>query len=61
MSDSIKKTCLVCSKDEMEIPLTQFDFQQKPFWICPQHIPMLIHDPSKLIGKLPGAENLNPA
>jgi hypothetical protein len=30
-------------------------------WICPQHLPVLIHDPSKLAGKLPGAESLEPA
>lgn len=61
MSDSIEKACLVCQKSEMEIPLVQFDFQKNHFWICPQHIPVLIHDPSKLGGKLPGAENLDPA
>ncbi len=30
----------------------------KNYWICPQHIPILIHDPSKLAGKLPGAEDM---
>lgn len=61
MDDSINKACLVCNKNENEIPLVQFDFQEKHFWICPQHIPVLIHDPSKLVGMLPGAENLDPA
>ena len=61
MADSINKACLVCNKNENEIPLVQFDFQKKYFWICPQHIPVLIHDPSKLVGMLPGAEKLDPA
>jgi hypothetical protein len=30
-------------------------------WICPQHLPLLIHNPQQLAGKLAGAENLKPA
>jgi hypothetical protein len=30
-------------------------------WICPQHMPILIHDPAQLVGKMPGAENLKPS
>ncbi len=52
------KHCLVCERTDQEIPLVQLDFQGKNFWICPQHIPVLIHDPQKLTGLLPGAENM---
>jgi hypothetical protein len=38
--------------------LVQLEFKGKDFWICPQHIPVLIHDPQKLEGKLPDAENM---
>jgi hypothetical protein len=36
-------------------------YRDSRLWICPQHLPVLIHDPAQLIGKLPGAENLRPA
>ena len=55
---SEKKACLFCEKTDQEIPLVKLEFQGKQLWICPQHIPVLIHDPSKLVGKLPGAENM---
>jgi hypothetical protein len=41
--------------------LVVLEFRGAPLRICPQHLPMLIHDPAKLIGKLPGAEGLSPA
>ncbi len=52
------KECLVCKKSSSEIPVTKFYYQESNFYICPQHIPVLIHDPQKLIGLLPGAEKL---
>ena len=55
---SEKKACLFCEKTDMEIPLVQLEYQGNKLWICPQHIPVLIHDPTKLVGKLPGAENM---
>jgi len=61
MTEQKEKSCLVCKRDENEVPVVKFDYQGNHLWICPQHIPMLIHDPSKLVGLLPGAENLNPA
>ena len=53
--------CLFCSRDEMQVPLVQLRYQGQGLWICPQHLPILIHDPAQLIGRLPGAENLSPA
>jgi len=58
MSEENKKECLVCGRDENQIPLVQLDYQGKNYQICPQHIPVLIHDPGKLVGNLPGAENM---
>lgn len=54
------KVCMFCNRDENEVPLLQVDFKGKHYHICPQHIPVLIHDPGKLEGKLPGAEGLEP-
>jgi hypothetical protein len=53
--------CLVCQRPSEEVPLISFRYQGSNLWICPQHLPMLIHDPAKLSGLLPGAENLEPA
>ena len=58
MTEESKKACLFCERDENEIPLVQLDYQGRHLWICPQHIPVLIHDPGKLTGKLPGAESM---
>ncbi len=59
MSDS-KKNCIFCDRDSHQAPLIKFRFQDKKYSICPQHFPYLIHEPAKLVGKLPGAENLIP-
>jgi len=55
------KKCIVCEKTVKEVPLTQFDFKETKFWICPQHIPILIHSPHKLANLLPGSDKLEGA
>ncbi len=56
-----KTICIFCERSDESTPLLSLTYQNKTFSICPQHLPVLIHDPSQLIGKLPGAENLSPA
>ena len=58
MAEETNKKCMFCKRTEEETPLLQVDFKSIQYWICPQHIPILIHDPQKLIGILPDAENL---
>lgn len=53
--------CIFCERKEDEVPLIQFRFHGNDLSICPQHLPVLIHDPAQLVGKLPGAEGLRPA
>jgi hypothetical protein len=53
--------CLVCRRPSTDVPLIAFRYQGADRWICPQHLPILIHDPAKLAGTLPGAETLRPA
>ena len=53
--------CLACDRDSSATPLLPVEYQGKRLWICPQHLPVLIHDPTQLAGKLDGAENLKPA
>jgi hypothetical protein len=53
--------CLACGRDDGETPLLQIRYRGGHRWICPQHLPILIHDPARLAGRLPGAEHLKPA
>lgn len=55
---SDQHTCLVCERSSQEIPLLAIEYQGEQYWICPQHLPILIHEPAQLVGRLPGAENL---
>jgi hypothetical protein len=61
MTATTEPTCLACNRTGREIPLITLDYRGKKFWICPQHLPMLIHDPRSLTGRLPGAEGMEPA
>jgi len=58
MENHNEKVCLVCKRNEHEIPLVELSYKDMKYWICPQHIPVLIHDPNQLEGLLPGAENM---
>ena len=53
--------CLYCERDSDAVPLLSVRYQEGDWWICPQHLPLLIHQPDKLAGKLPGAEHLGAA
>lgn len=56
-----EKTCLNCERTSNETPLLLIEYRGENLAICPQCMPVLIHKPQTLIGKLPGAENLAPA
>jgi hypothetical protein len=55
------KQCLVCGRGSDVTPLLAFEYRGTTFRICPQHLPVLIHEPAQLAGKLAGAESLRPA
>ncbi|NQV76830.1 MAG: hypothetical protein HQ490_00550 [Lutibacter sp.] len=55
---SVVKECLVCKTPSTETPVTKFYYQESEFYICPQHIPVLIHNPQELVGLLPNADKL---
>lgn len=55
------KQCLVCEQTQEQVPLIALAYQNQEFWICPQHLPVLIHNPRMLAGKLPGAEGMKSA
>ena len=56
-----KAVCLVCKRDSDEIPLISFEYKGSGLFICPQHLPVLIHDPTKLAEVLPGADGFQAA
>ena len=53
--------CVYCRRDSQQVPLITLTYGGGEFHICPQHMPILIHDPARLIDKLPGADRLAPA
>jgi len=59
--ESAGDACLACGRDEHATPLIRLRYRGASRWICPQHLPVLIHDPTRLAGILPGAEDLRPA
>jgi hypothetical protein len=61
MSDSEFISCVACGRDSDEVPLLTFEFRGQRARICAQHLPVLIHDPGQLAGRLEGAETLKPA
>jgi len=56
-----RPSCVHCRRDSDQVPLVRLYYRAADAWICPQHLPILIHDPAKLVGKLGGVENLAPA
>ncbi|HCA79677.1 MAG TPA: hypothetical protein DEP53_08085 [Bacteroidetes bacterium] len=60
MSEEVKR-CLHCEQTEQQIPLLTLQFMGGQIWICPQCLPVLIHAPQKLAGKIPGAEKFSGA
>jgi len=50
---------LYCEREDREVPLIALRSQGVEAWICPQHLPILIHKPHSLAGKLSGVENLS--
>ncbi len=47
--------CLACGQGSEDAPLICLEFRGAPLWICPQHMPLLIHQPEQLVGRLPDA------
>ncbi|MDH3495527.1 MAG: hypothetical protein OER21_02075 [Gemmatimonadota bacterium] len=61
MTATTPSACIACGRGPDDIPLIPLDYQGARLWICPQHLPVLIHDPTQLTGRLAGAEHMRPA
>lgn len=53
--------CISCERTQEEVPLLSLHFHNTIYYVCPQHLPVLIHHPQMLAGKLPGAEGMTAA
>lgn len=60
MNDS-STLCLVCQTGSDRAPLIALEYRGGTFRICPQHLPILIHNPSALVGLIEGAEDFQPS
>jgi hypothetical protein len=58
MVEKKPRQCAVCGHGDDDAPLVALSYRGDSLWICPQHMPALIHDPGQLSGLVPGAENL---
>lgn len=55
MSDTMPPPrCLACERPSGEVPLIPVQYRGRDLWICPQHLPILIHKPEQLADRLPG-------
>jgi hypothetical protein len=52
--------CLNCARTVEQVPLLTLTHRQGTAYICPQCLPVLIHQPQQLLNRLPGAEALQP-
>jgi hypothetical protein len=53
--------CIHCGRDDSQVPLLVLLYKGSQFQICSEHLPILLHNPAKLSGKLAGADSLLPA
>jgi len=54
MSTSLS-TCLSCGRSSDEVALLPLEYRSRRLNVCPQCLPVLIHQPARLESKLPGA------
>jgi hypothetical protein len=53
MSDQQSTRCLFCERSSDETLLIPLVYHSERIGICPQHLPILIHDPGQLVGVEP--------
>ena len=57
----VRSRCVACDRTSEEVPIVRIEYQGEATGICPQHLPILIHDPTRLAGRLAGAEAMEAA
>jgi hypothetical protein len=51
---------IYCDPVNQDLPLIDFQYLVKQFWICPQRLPILKHIPDHQAGKCPSLLQRNP-
>lgn len=46
------KKCIICSVTDQEVPLVHFTYRNRTYYICPAHLPVMIHNTAELIETL---------
>lgn len=54
-------SCVNCERSEAEAPILRLRFAGEDSAICSSCLPILIHKPDRLIGRLKGAERIAPS
>jgi len=54
MTLTSQPACLFCEQDSHTVPLLVLEYRGVQYWICPQHLPILIHKPEQVGDRLPG-------
>jgi len=57
----VSAVCLNCDRSEAEVPLLQLRFQGGEILICSRCLPVLIHKTEQLVGRLSGADEIEPS
>lgn len=57
----VRSKCVACGRTSDEVPILHIEYHGEAIGICPQHLPVLIHDPTRLAGRLAGAEAMEAA
>jgi hypothetical protein len=55
MNIQSERGCLNCARTEAQIPLLVWRYQGRELWICPDCLPILIHQREQLMAKWPSA------
>ncbi len=60
MNEQPVATCLNCNRSDDQVPLMAWRFQGRPLTVCPDCLPLLIHQREKIMVKWPWAVSEKP-
>jgi hypothetical protein len=53
--------CVNCDRSEEEMPLVNIQYKGENIFVCSGCMPILLHSPAKMVGKLQDAEKIQAA
>ena len=57
-NESVRFVCINCSKSDADVPILRLKYQGEDVSLCSSCLPILLHSPAKLAGRLKGAEQI---